>query len=176
MVPQPQIYIAKGNFKNLGGPMSILNIMEQTLSRGMGPWHPRVSYGSGRSASLFIPTEGAACGTRPKPLHLPFRRMTSQKGKQIAQGIRKKPIFAPGRISQKPSPSFDLRADFPDLTPWRVSLARLRRSVATVANLRANRYSKFWEHGFSPGFVSGERPLAPFGDQNCRPRFGCPYV
>src|ERR1700687_2960787 len=37
MVPQPQIYIAKDNFKNLGGPMSILNITEQILSRGMSP-------------------------------------------------------------------------------------------------------------------------------------------
>jgi len=29
MVPQKQIYFAKHDFKNLGGPMSILNITQQ---------------------------------------------------------------------------------------------------------------------------------------------------
>ena len=37
MVPQPQIYFAKDNFKNLAGPMSILNIARR-ISRGWIPF------------------------------------------------------------------------------------------------------------------------------------------
>ena len=38
MVPQPQIYIAKDNLKNLAGPLSILNITRQ-ISRSSAPIH-----------------------------------------------------------------------------------------------------------------------------------------
>ncbi len=42
MVPQPQIYIAKYNLKNLAGPMSILNIISTLPSRFRGDAWPAI--------------------------------------------------------------------------------------------------------------------------------------
>jgi hypothetical protein len=58
MVPQPQIYIARHNLKNLAAPMSILNITVPVASRIKITRHGRVSYGSSRSASIFINAGG----------------------------------------------------------------------------------------------------------------------
>jgi hypothetical protein len=78
MVPKPQIYIAENNLKNLAGPMSILNITEQILSIGISPRHDRVSYGSGRSASIFI---RAGRGTRA-PTHTSTQRIQTHDSQQ----------------------------------------------------------------------------------------------
>ncbi len=86
MVPKPQIYIAENNLKNLAGPMSILNITEQILSIGLSPRHDRVSYGSGRSASIFIRAGRGTRATLLTPLLNVFRRTTPNKGKQKASG------------------------------------------------------------------------------------------
>ena len=96
MVPKPQIYIAEVNLKNLAGPMSILNITEQILSRGMNPRHDTVSYGSGRSASLFIRAGRGTRATLLTPLLNVFRRTTPNKGEQNFSGILQESVTRSG--------------------------------------------------------------------------------
>jgi hypothetical protein len=90
MVPQPQIYIARHNFKNLAAPMSILNIAVPAASRIKITRHGRVSYGSSRSASIFINAGGPTRGTLVTSLLYRFRRRTPLKGKQNGRNLPRK--------------------------------------------------------------------------------------
>jgi hypothetical protein len=92
MVPQTQIYIARHNLKNLAGLMSILKIAEKAASRIMIPRHERVSYGSSRSASIFIRAGGPTRGTLVTTLLYRFRRTTPVKGKQNARSLSRRVV------------------------------------------------------------------------------------
>src|SRR6202521_4537614 len=110
-------------------------------------------------APAYLSAPGAAPVQRCSQLYSTYSdaRLPTRESK-MSVVYCKSPSLAPGQVSRKSGPFFDLRRDPPDLTSWKASLARHCRFFPTASNPRAIRCSKFWERGFVPGIVSSEKP------------------